>query len=405
MNLIEPIKYPEGCGKWSLVGPVWCKMDDHLHALCERFESMNSTERDSFSAQAVHPESGWTLLTFGLRMALFALRKKNPQLLKTGLCGFGLAGNPKDPRDIMTASAKLIYIAERLELTPETFVEQGMRYHPWMQQWFNNAAQRNREVDWQIKDWGFREMETELGLGLIANGGQYAPEADLIGLAMRICRIVESDFHYRSSSLQLDQKRNSLFTPTGEVWMIANPNPDAHPEMKKQMLHMRLFELANAEDVCQYMENRKIPANEAGFFVIHDKLVFTLTARSWVSGVANVETNESIRRFEEPIMALVRNFHRFQWRQWQAFESDGCVTLTTRENADNLKRAGQLESDAQLIYEFKAASGEEASTIHYERQGWKPYQPIGESAVCPNQCGSFYYPLGSGDCPVCGHIG
>lgn len=80
-------------------------------------------------------------------------------------------------------------------------------------------------------------------------------------------------------------------------------------------------------------------------------------------------------------------------------------TLTTRENADNLKRAGQLESDAQLIYEFKAASGEEASTIHYERQGWKPYQPIGESAVCPNQCGSFYYPLGSGDCPVCGHIG
>ena len=263
--------------------------------------------------------------------------------------------------------------------------------------WSNEIARSTGST----KHWRIREVDTELGVGLINSSGQYHPQTDLLKLAMRICRIVEGDDRYHSTSIQLDQAGR----PGSGVWMIADPNPDAHPEMKKQMLHMRLFELASAEQVCQLAEKYRMPSNQAGLFITHDRLVFMLFARSWVSGVANVETDDSIHRFEAPIAAVVRNFHQYQWQTWQAFETDGCVTLTTRDGAVQLKRTGQLEKDARLLYEFAAATGEEASTIHYERQGWEPYKPIGESALCPNKCGSYYYPLGSGDCPVCGNLG
>ncbi len=400
MNLSQPIKYSGGSGKWSLVGPVRCALDNQLIGVCEQFESMSPAERQNFAAQPIHTDTDWTLFTFALRMAVFALRENDPQTFKTGMRGFGLASR-HDPRDIMTASAKLIYVALRLGLDPEQLSGPEWIHQPWMRQWFTNVAERNREVDWQSNHWRIREVDTELGVGLINSSGQYHPQTDLLKLAMRICRIVEGDDRYFSTDIQLDQAGR----PGSGVWMIANPNPDAHPEMKNQMLHMRLFELASAEQVCQLAEKYRIPSNEAGLFISHDKLVFMLFARSWVSGVANVETDHSIHRFEAPIAAVVRNFHRYQWQTWQAFETDGCVTLTTKDGAVQLKRTGQLVEDARLLYEFAAATGEEASTIHHERQGWEPYKPIGESALCPNKCGSYYYPLGSGDCPVCGNLG
>ncbi len=107
----------------------------------------------------------------------------------------------------------------------------------------------------------------------------------------------------------------------------------------------------------------------------------------------------NLREFRRPAL------DKGKWRTWQAFGSDGCVTLTTKDQAIQWKVTGQLAEDARLLYEFDAATGEEASTIHHERQGWEPYRPIGEPALCPNRCGSYYYPHGSGDCPVCGHIG
>ncbi len=279
MDLSQPIKYSAGSGKWSLSGPVRCELDNQLIGLCERFESMSPAERESFAARPLHSGSGWTLITFAQRMAVFALRENDPQLFKTGMRGFGLAGTGHDPRDVMSVSAKLIYVALRLGLDPVELAEPGLIHTPLIRQWFSDVADRVREVDWLTKHWGFREVETELGIGLIDSSGQYHPETELIGLAMRICRTIEDDDHYFSTRIKLDQAESRLLTPTGGAWMIANPNPDAHPEMKKQMLHMRLLELASTGQVCQFSERHKISSNEAGLFITHDKLVFTLTAR------------------------------------------------------------------------------------------------------------------------------
>ena len=64
MDLTRSINYPTGRGKWSLVGPVRCALDDQFIALCEQFEEMNAAERDAFTSTKMYADTGWALLTF-----------------------------------------------------------------------------------------------------------------------------------------------------------------------------------------------------------------------------------------------------------------------------------------------------------------------------------------------------
>jgi hypothetical protein len=60
-----------------------------------------------------------------------------------------------------------------------------------------------------------------------------------------------------------------------------------------------------------------------------------------------------------------------------------------------------MGAPAELLWEFEAATYEEAMSIHFVRLGWAPYRPNGESSQCPT-CASLYYPDGSGQCWKCG---
>ncbi len=68
------------------------------------------------------------------------------------------------------------------------------------------------------------------------------------------------------------------------------------------------------------------------------------------------------------------------------------------------RQQGHLSDQAICLYQIIAHTGEEAMAIHYLRQGWAPYVPMGETASCPT-CSTPYFPLGYGDCWRCGHIG
>lgn len=259
---------------------------------------MSDAQRELFTTQKVNSDTAWTILVFSKRMALFALRENDPQLFKLAMVAFGMVDDRNDPRDIMKVSSELIYLGLRLGLKPERFVEQGWIHSPWMQKWFDNVAQRPREDGWEKRDWHIREVQTELGLGLIRCDGNYHPQTDLIKLAMRICRIIESDLTYLSTTIVLDNRQpkpkphselianpNSIITPcTGCVWISGYPNPDFRPEMKNQSLHVRLYELGNDEQVRKLTEEHKFPSNLAGLMIADGRLILTLTAKSWVLG-------------------------------------------------------------------------------------------------------------------------
>lgn len=82
---------------------------------------------------------------------------------------------------------------------------------------------------------------------------------------------------------------------------------------------------------------------------------------------------------------------------------DNCVSLTPISNVQAERDRGALSDAATLHYEIIAETFEEAMAIHHLRQGWAPYVPMGEVALCP-KCAAPYYPLGSGDCWRCGKI-
>ena len=69
--------------------------------------------------------------------------------------------------------------------------------------------------------------------------------------------------------------------------------------------------------------------------------------------------------------------------------------------ADYGPRPPDISDASEMLWEFDAATHEEAMSLHFLRLGWAPYRPEGDPSACP-ACGSLYYPQGSGECWKCG---
>lgn len=87
--------------------------------------------------------------------------------------------------------------------------------------------------------------------------------------------------------------------------------------------------------------------------------------------------------------------------RYEAWETETGHVLFS---ADQRDRILGLEGKVRKLYEFDAATGEEASAIHALRMGWEPYTPMGNPAPCP-KCAATFYPDGSGQCWRCGKVG
>jgi hypothetical protein len=103
--------------------------------------------------------------------------------------------------------------------------------------------------------------------------------------------------------------------------------------------------------------------------------------------------------FEEILVRAA--WHQQIYRCWRA---DGSVALVRLDHEAAQRQAGALPENASLQYSFAAASYEEAMAIHYLRQGFSAYQPVGPAVPCP-QCGALRYTAGSGECWQCGLAG
>jgi hypothetical protein len=90
---------------------------------------------------------------------------------------------------------------------------------------------------------------------------------------------------------------------------------------------------------------------------------------------------------------------------WQIHD-DECIEIVfgSLVQIAECRRTGELSDSAKLIHRLTADTYENAMSEHHRRMGWEPYKPMGEAKECPNECGSFFYPLGSGECPNCGPI-
>ncbi|MCW4238843.1 MAG: hypothetical protein G8D90_04355 [gamma proteobacterium symbiont of Clathrolucina costata] len=90
--------------------------------------------------------------------------------------------------------------------------------------------------------------------------------------------------------------------------------------------------------------------------------------------------------------------------KYEAWVDDESVTFATSEAIEYQKAKGLLGNNLKLLHVVEADTPEEAMAVHHIKMGWEPYKPMGEPQLCPNDCGSYFYPEGSGVCPNCGKI-
>lgn len=92
-----------------------------------------------------------------------------------------------------------------------------------------------------------------------------------------------------------------------------------------------------------------------------------------------------------------------QWEVWQEITDNGVtISFGRSEHILRFKSTGDISDKAECIHKFEAVTYEEAASIYNLRMGYGPYKPHGEPVLCPNHCGSYYYPESSGECPYCG---
>ena len=89
-----------------------------------------------------------------------------------------------------------------------------------------------------------------------------------------------------------------------------------------------------------------------------------------------------------------------KYEAWET-EDPGC-TLFESSQLEEIKNHPAFLLTNKL-YEFEAATQEEAHSIHNLRMGWGPYKPMGDPKPCP-KCSAWFYPEGSGQCWRCGKI-
>ena len=92
---------------------------------------------------------------------------------------------------------------------------------------------------------------------------------------------------------------------------------------------------------------------------------------------------------------------KIKYQAWKDAESVTCATLKA---FNYQKKTGLVDDHILILHIIEAETYEEAMAVHHIKMGWDPYIPAGNAVLCPNNCGSYFYPEGSCTCPKCGEI-
>ena len=288
----------------NLINPVFNELDNQLFKLATELEQSSPTQRDNIQA-SMSSETSWTLVIFATRAAVFALRDEDPDKVRASFTMLAMALRRNDPRDIINAASKILYVAARLGVAvPTSLRDEVARSDLHVQQMIGKRFEK--EADEYLNPRSFREIQTRFGIGLVdRDRAPFEPESDLLEGAIEIVELVKSDKFYSSVSATIDSRK--VHQPNrGAFSLVARPDRDAHPDMRHQMFHMRLIEFPDEATLNQGQSLMgKANSSAVNLKVSYQNLLFTAVARSFVKGVENVETNESLQRFAEPVQAIL----------------------------------------------------------------------------------------------------
>lgn len=308
-------------GELRLTDPRRLPLDSQIAPVCRSFAQLDAGSR-SVMRRSISMDEFYTLLTFSRRAAVFAMREGGSDLID-GLTALAMIEAERvDYRDILVALSLLHHAGVRAGKDPEgLFRDAAALAEPAVSNLIDGFAAR-RPADRDLRDaWGFDEVETEGGVGLIGWGfRRYQPTQDLKRIALELAALLDADRY------QPDDPEVATELPT--VWFrgVSEPSldetlrairagatvrgrlrPEVDSSYTSQQLNIFLAELPDHRLAGKLLEVSRQPSEGFWRLGVAEGRLFSLTvARSFVQGVQAYETRGSLGRFGPGIARILR---------------------------------------------------------------------------------------------------
>ncbi len=308
-----------GSQELELLQPVPCVTDDVVGSLVERYATLDPAAREGLRALLTMDDL-YTLLHFARRAAALSLRSRNHELVRRGVFALSIVDRGRiDWRDLSWASAIDAYVVQKLDGDAlGAFMEAAEAATPATAEVLERFG-RNPPSD--LAEWGYREVETSSGTGLVrSEGAHYASSADLLMIAAALSAGL-SDNHW-----ELGEPTTGTTLP--KVWLRYKPPknldklldsfngcvslrgvPSAEmPEASAQMMLVWIGEAPDAK-TAERVAGAAGPGSGssfAGFGVAANKLFAVIISRSFIKGRPSFESQSSLARFRPALTAALR---------------------------------------------------------------------------------------------------
>jgi hypothetical protein len=322
---LPDMEYDFWRGEESLVNPNENALDIALREVAQRFASEDEATKANLR-NAIHLREFYTLLTFGKRASVFAMRQRSVSWVTDGLAALAMVeANRLDPRDILMTLSLLYHAAMRIEANPDRLLrEAALLSSPKMAELLRNHCGRYTKLKNLRSAWGHTEVETENGVGIIGwEGRKYHPTINLASVVIEIATLFESD-QYQSRAISIAESFPAIWLTTdqdssaeellkhsrGGASILVILRPENHSRHRDQNLRIFLVEMEDEQTADALLGCARRRTEPVMLALAERKLFCLVIQTSSASGYGSVpfETSESLARFSNGIVGILRRY-------------------------------------------------------------------------------------------------
>ena len=308
-------RYEEWRGDYDLIDLQPLQLDADIQEVCRVFRQA-STQEQRAMRDALSMDDFYTLLTFGKRASVRAIRGEDVSIADDGLTAIAMVDLARiDHRDASMSLGLLDHALQRLRANADERIEQASRLAlPEIAEVLLHHTKRPAGHR-RLSSWLYEECESSRGVGFVRRGfDPYSPLSDLFSVAMDIAAVINGDSYRADIELASSMPAvwlqghddaavsKALASVTGGVKIDGKISPETNQQRLTQQLTVFLVETGSEEWADKLLAISKLPAKwHFRLGTASGKLFSLMVARSVREGVESFESAESLQRFEAPL--------------------------------------------------------------------------------------------------------
>jgi hypothetical protein len=310
-SILPPDGYDSESGDSSLVSVRPLPLDLELRSIAKQFQEWDSARRQA-ATHRLSFDDQHTLIIFAERAAVLALNTDPVEWCRAGAIALSMIDEARvDPRDLWVAEGLLNHAVGRLsEPVEREAFEKAI--DPKIRETFTGKS--------NLSDWGYAEISTAEGVGLIRHGGgRYTPTIDVTTVALQLAEALRARRYV--SHVEIAEK-------VPDVWFASSRREDArsrlsralaaaviHGDLRKeysvdgmQMFLEWVVEMPTEGDCDQLVADVGTGTELDGIYVMGlavGRLFALLVAGSWQQGVEPYESPSTLAEFAEEARVIM----------------------------------------------------------------------------------------------------